>query len=146
MNVEAFQSKYTAEEIEGVFDLVNAKGKQIDTNAQEIAQIKQETTEMKQETAQIAVNAQEIAKIKQQMESKEMFDIQWVEELPEEEISTATIYMVRDESATDENNLYAEYVYNEETGWECIGTVNATVSVTGCTDQEIIDMVNGIWA
>ena len=48
----------------------------------------------------------------------------WVESLPTENISTSTIYMLRNAESTDENNIYDEYVYNETSGWEVIGSLN----------------------
>ena len=118
---EIFQSKYTAEEIEQIFDHVNDKNPQIEANTQDIA------------------------RLKELIQDRNIIDIVWVSELPTEDISTKTIYMLKDESSTEESNVYAEYAYNEETGWECIGSVNTSVVLETCTDEEIIEMVNGIW-
>lgn len=96
----------------------------------------------------------------------QIFSIQWVESLPEEDISASTIYMVKDEASTGENNIYVEYVYNEtESSWEILGKFDANnIDLTGYytktevdgllanltienyTDEEITTMVNGIWS
>lgn len=52
------------------------------------------------------------------------FSITWVEELPTENISTSTIYMVKNTESTEENNIYDEYAYNETSGWEVLGSLN----------------------
>ena len=95
-----------------------------------------------------------------------IFEIKWVEELPTENISATTIYMVPLEEGSDENNAYAEYVYKEGTGWEKLGTLeagsinledyytsvqidemlaNLNITVENYTDEEISGMIDGIW-
>lgn len=120
---EVFKSKYTAEQIEEIFDHVNDKN------------------------PIIAQNTEDIVQIKAWMEANEFLNIEWVDALPEENISTKTIYMLKDETATEGENLYAEYVYKKDAGWEVIGTVNVggSTDFVSCTDEEIIEMVNGIW-
>ena len=89
---------------------------------------------------------------------------QWVDVLPKENISTATIYMLKDEKSTEVNNIYIEYVYKEDSGWEIIGSLNAgsielenyydkeetealiQTFMEAYTDDEVIAMVNGIWS
>lgn len=93
-------------------------------------------------------------------------EIKWVNELPIEDISTSTIYMVKSAESTEENNIYAEYVYNETDGWEMLGTYEAGsvdlseyytssqidemfsnfITIENYTDEEITEMVNGIWS
>lgn len=53
------------------------------------------------------------------------FSITWVDTLPTENISTSTIYMLKNAESTEENNIYDEYVYNETSGWETIGSLKA---------------------
>jgi len=62
--------------------------------------------------------------INTQLANMSTFNIVWVEELPTEDISTSTIYMLKNTESTDENNIYDEYAYNETTGWEIIGSLN----------------------
>lgn len=59
-----------------------------------------------------------------QIANNSTFSISWIEELPTENISTSTIYMLKNTESTDENNIYDEYVYNETSGWEVIGSLN----------------------
>lgn len=60
-----------------------------------------------------------------------IFSLEWVEKLPTENISSTTIYIVKNTSSTEENNIYTEYVYKQDIGWEILGTVN-----TGSIDLE----------
>jgi hypothetical protein len=108
-------------------------------------------------------------KMKAWMQSKldtfKTFTIEWVEELPVREISTLSIYMVRDTESTEDRNIYKEYVYHEETGWEIIGTLDAgsinlanyydkteiddllaNISIESCTDEEITTMIDELWS
>lgn len=62
--------------------------------------------------------------INTQLANMSTFNIVWVEKLPTEDISTSTIYMLKNTESTDENNIYDEYVYNETSGWEVIGSLN----------------------
>ena len=52
--------------------------------------------------------------------------IEWVEVLPTKDISTTTIYMLKNTSSTNTQNIYDEYVYNETTGWEILGQVHVS--------------------
>lgn len=99
-----------------------------------------------------------------QMSQNKALDIQWVEVLPTENISTTTIYMLKDANSTKENNIYLEHVYKEDTGWEIIGTLDAgSVDlanyynktevdellkdlVEAYTDDEITAMVDEVWS
>lgn len=68
------------------------------------------------------------------------FEIKWVNELPTEEISASTIYMVKSEESTEDNNIYSEYVYNETEGWEILGSYHAcSVDLTGFYGKTEID-------
>ena len=51
-----------------------------------------------------------------------------VEALPEEDIDTNTIYMVLDESASQQGNVYNEYLYINS-AWELIGTTETSISL-----------------
>ena len=53
---------------------------------------------------------------------------QIVETLPVEDIDTNTIYMVLDQSASQQGNVYNEYLYIEE-AWELIGTTQVAETV-----------------
>ena len=69
-----------------------------------------------------------------------VFSLEWLEELPTENISTTTIYLVKDDTSTKENNIYLEYVYKQDTGWEILGTVDAgTVDLANYYDKTAID-------
>ena len=64
-----------------------------------------------------------------------------VEELPTEDISTTTIYMVpKDGSDSTPNNVYTEYLYVNNQ-WEIIGdtSVNVDGFITESDAQELID-------
>ena len=71
------------------------------------------------------------------------FEIKWVNELPTENISTSTIYMVKSTESSEDNNIYNEYVYNESAGWEILGAYHAcSVDLTGFyTKVEIDEML-----
>lgn len=72
----------------------------------------------------------------------EIFTIEWVQELPTENISTSTIYMIKNEKdSVDENNIYTEYVYNStDAKWEIIGRVEAgAVDLTGFYTKVEVD-------
>ena len=61
-----------------------------------------------------------------QISNIKIIDILWVDELPTTNISTNTIYMVKnEENSKTINNVYDEYVYKENTGWEMLGQVDA---------------------
>lgn len=76
------------------------------------------------------------------------FEIKWVNELPTENISTATIYMVKSTESTEENNIYNEYVYNETDGWEILGAYHAcSVDLTGFYGKgEIDELLAGFYS
>ena len=52
-----------------------------------------------------------------------------VEELPQEDIDTNTIYMVLDSQSEQEGNVYNEYMYIED-AWELIGTTAVSGGAT----------------
>lgn len=101
-----------------------------------------------------------------QISNVKVFNITWVAELPTENISTSTIYMVKDESSTEENNIYVEYVYNEtESKWETLGQIDtgtvdlsgyytseqidtllANLTIENYSDEEITEMITTIWS
>ena len=101
-----------------------------------------------------------------QINNVKIIGLEWVDALPESDISTSTIYLVKSDLSTLTNNIYNEYVYKEGIGWEILGQVdtgamdlnnyynkteidellaNITVSVESYTDEEIIAMVSSIW-
>jgi hypothetical protein len=93
-----------------------------------------------------AALAQNNTKMKDWVTSKvndvEIFTIEWVQELPTENISTSTIYMIKNEKdSVDENNIYTEYVYNStDAKWEIIGRVEAgAVDLTGFYTKVEVD-------
>lgn len=59
-----------------------------------------------------------------QLTNIKVIGIEWIETLPTTDISTSTIYMLRNTSSTSEKNLYDEYVYKEGVGWEILGQVD----------------------
>lgn len=61
------------------------------------------------------------------------FSIAVVDDLPTEDISTTTIYLVKT-STSETGNLYTEYIYLEETGWESLGTQTVDLSGYVTTD------------
>jgi hypothetical protein len=70
----------------------------------------------------------------------DLFSIQWVQELPTEDISTSTIYMIKNEEAEEGLNIYTEYVYNATLeAWEVLGELHAEVDLSGYYDKEEID-------
>lgn len=70
----------------------------------------------------------------------DLFSIQWVQELPTEDISTSTIYMIKNEEAEEGLNVYTEYVYNATLeAWEVLGELHAEVDLSGYYDKEEID-------
>lgn len=117
------------------------------------------------QVAMLENNTKMKAWVNDQLSKVSTFNIEWVESLPTEDISTNTIYMLKNESLTKEKNLYDEYVYNETTGWEILGQVdvgsvdmanyyNKTevnnllkgITFSNYTDEEITTMVSGIWS
>lgn len=94
-----------------------------------------------------------------------VINIEWTNALPTEEISTNTIYMIKNDSSTTTNNIYNEYIYNETSGWEILGQVDvgsidltdyytktevdnllANISSSNYTDEEITTMITEIWS
>lgn len=90
-----------------------------------------------------------------------VFSLEWLEELPTENISTTTIYLIKDVTSTKENNVYLEYVYKQDTGWEILGTVNAgsvdlanyydktaidEMFAASYTDEEITAIIDEVWS
>jgi hypothetical protein len=70
----------------------------------------------------------------------DLFSIQWVQELPTEDIFTSTIYMIKNEEAEEGLNIYTEYVYNATLeAWEVLGELHAEVDLSGYYDKEEID-------
>lgn len=103
--------------------------------------------------------------VNSQIGDVKVITIEWVETLPTENISAATIYMLKDANSTKENNIYVEYVYKEDTGWEILGTVDAgsvdlanyynkeevdnllaNLTMESYTDEEITAMVDEVWS
>lgn len=62
--------------------------------------------------------------VNNQIANIKVIGIEWIETLPTTDISTSTIYMLRNTSSTSEKNLYDEYVYKEGVGWEILGQVD----------------------
>ena len=101
-----------------------------------------------------------------QIGNVKVIDIQWVETLPTEDISSTTIYLVKSDLSTITNNIYNEYVYHKDTGeWEILGQVDAGsvdlsnyynkteidellagITIASYTDEEITTMVTEIWS
>ena len=117
------------------------------------------------QAAMLENNTKMKAWVNDQLSKVSTFNIEWVESLPTEDISTNTIYTLKNESSTKEKNLYDEHVYNETTGWEILGQVdvgsvdmanyyNKTevdnllkgITFSNYTDEEITTMVSGIWS
>ena len=94
-------------------------------------------------------------------------DIQWVDSLPTSDISSTTIYLVKNSSSTTTNNIYNEYVYHKDTSeWELLGQMDAgdidlsnyynkteinellegiTITLEDYTHDEVVAMVSSIW-
>lgn len=61
-----------------------------------------------------------------QINNVKVISILWVDELPTTNISTSTIYLVKNEkNSKDTNNIYDEYIYKDDIGWEILGQVDA---------------------
>ena len=91
-----------------------------------------------------AALAQNNTKLKEwvntQIGNIEMFSIEWVQELPTENISTATIYMIKDTNAAEGQNTYIEYVYNSTLAtWEVLGEFTSEVDLSGYYDKEEVN-------
>lgn len=77
----------------------------------------------------------------------EMFSISWVSELPTENISTSTIYMVKSNESEEGNNVYVEYVYNTEKAvWEILGELQTEVDLSGYYTKEETYNKNEVYA
>lgn len=75
-----------------------------------------------------------------QLTNIKVIGIEWIETLPTTDISTSTIYMLRNISSTSEKNLYDEYVYKEGVGWEILGQVDVgTLNLSDYYTKEEID-------
>ena len=61
-----------------------------------------------------------------QINNVKVISILWVDELPTTNISTSTIYLVKNEkNSKNTNNIYDEYIYKDDIGWEILGQVDA---------------------
>ena len=102
-----------------------------------------------------------------QIANVKIIEIKWVDTLPTTDISTSTIYLVKSGVSTITNNIYNEYVYKEDTGWEILGQVDAgsvdlsnyynkteidellegiTITIESYTDEEITNMISEVWS
>ena len=69
--------------------------------------------------------------------------------LPTENISTSTIYLIKDETAsTDSDNIYNEYIYINGV-WENIGSTKTTVDLSNYytkeeTENKIVELISNI--
>lgn len=59
--------------------------------------------------------------LKEMIKLLPILDIKVVEELPTEDISTTTIYLVKSDKTVDPDDMYSEYLYVNGK-WECLGT------------------------
>lgn len=70
----------------------------------------------------------------------DLFSIEWVQTLPTTDISTSTIYMIKNENAEEGENIYTEYVYNSAlSAWEVLGELHAEVDLSGYYDKTEVD-------
>jgi hypothetical protein len=118
------------------------------------------------QTAMIQNNTKMKEWVTAQINNVKIIGLEWVDTLPESDISTSTIYLVKSDLSTLVNNIYNEYVYKEGVGWEILGQVdtgtidlnnyyskteidellaNITITVESYTNEEIIAMVSSIW-
>lgn len=75
-----------------------------------------------------------------QISNIKVIAIEWVETLPTQDISTSTIYMIRNASSTSSKNLYDEYVYKDGAGWEILGQVDVgTLNLSDYYNKKEID-------
>lgn len=101
-----------------------------------------------------------------QIGNVKVFTISWVDVLPTEDISTSTIYLVKNAESTEGTNIYDEFVYNETTTkWESLGQVDtgtvdltnyynktevnellANLTIESYSDEEITEMITTIWS
>jgi hypothetical protein len=69
-----------------------------------------------------------------------IISIEWPDILPTENISTSTIYMIKNSNSEKNKNLYDEYVYNETSGWEILGQVDTgSIDMTSYYNKTEID-------
>ena len=100
-------------------------------------------------TALIQNNAKMKNWVNTQLKDIKTFQIEWVDELPIENISTSTIYMVKDvENSTEGKNIYIQNVYKPDTGWEVLGSFDAgSVDLSNYYNkEEINDMIQNLVA
>jgi hypothetical protein len=113
------------------------------------------------QTAMIQNNTKMKEWVTAQINNVKIIGLEWVDVLPESDISTSTIYLVKSDLSTLTNNIYNEYVYKEGVGWEILGQVDTgTIDLNNyynkaeidellanenCTDEEILAMVSSIW-
>lgn len=69
-------------------------------------------------------------------------------ELPTSGISTNKLYLVPQPSSSGANNVYVEYLYNEEIGWEKLGEYKQDISLdeylkTADADKKYMKLSNG---
>lgn len=70
----------------------------------------------------------------------DLFSIEWVQALPTTNISTSTIYMIKNTQTGAGENSYIEYVYNSTlSAWEILGELHAEVDLSGYYDKTEID-------
>ena len=92
------------------------------------------------QTAMIENNTKMKQWVISQINKNDTFNMEWVESLPTSNISTNTIYMLKDNETATENNIYIEYVYNKTTGWEILGSIDAgSIDLTNYYKKEEID-------
>ena len=73
------------------------------------------------------------------------FAIEVVESLPVDNISLSTVYLVKDKDSA--GDLYTEYIYVKDTGWENLGTQTVDLSSYSNTEQmnaAISDAINAL--
>lgn len=75
------------------------------------------------------------AEVEQKISTIPKFSIKVVDELPTEDISETTVYLLK-ASTSDTGNLYTEYIYVEE-AWEKLGT--QTVDLSGYVTTEALN-------
>ena len=83
----------------------------------------------------------ELQELKDMVSAIPKFSIEVVSELPKEGISTSTIYLVTNKDPQDEN-LYKEYIYIEDKGWELLGTQTSNINLSNYYTKEEVDNKN----
>lgn len=89
------------------------------------------------------ISEERIAGLEQQISLIPKFNTLVVSELPTENISDTTVYLVTG-TGTGENNLYEEYIYvkdedESEGGWELLGTQTSNIDLDNYYTKEEID-------